>query len=470
MADGTTFPPFQTIPGLTPATALNFTDQLWINQAGLDRRCNIGDIANLMPTGAGVASFNGRIGAVTLTSADITGAGGATSAQLAAYLPLAGGNVTGTTNFSGAANFSAAANFTGPSGVGVSGGGMVFYASPVIEPGVTLQWVGSAGWADYVDPSSQERWWANSNIAALRMTPTGDATIAGGLTTGRTITSNSGALTAVTAKVTAAPALGVIDIDGPAGIGRNLAYTTSGVLRWTLGCGAAAESGGNAGSGLNLTPFDDTGVALPSVMTIQRATQVMNIAKLGVAGSTPHGVLIGQGSSAGATWTGVGGANQFLAGVAGADPVFRQPSSGDLSDVVARTTFTPTVTFSTPGDLTVAYTAQTGAYVKVGPMVMFWMNIQFTPTFTTAANTFCMSLPPIVPTDLLWGWSVRQLNGPASWPTGVTMFTPRCQNVGGVGNTIVLAGLGSGIAGSQLGAANFTSGVACIVSISGCYF
>jgi hypothetical protein len=75
MADGTTFPPFQTIPDLPPASGLNFTDQVWINQAGLDVRANLGDIAALMP--AHVVSFNGRTGDVALQIGDITGAGGA---------------------------------------------------------------------------------------------------------------------------------------------------------------------------------------------------------------------------------------------------------------------------------------------------------------------------------------------------------------------------------------------------------
>lgn len=45
--------------------------------------------------GSNVLSFNTRSGAVVLTTADVTGAGGATSAQLASYLPLAGGVMTG---------------------------------------------------------------------------------------------------------------------------------------------------------------------------------------------------------------------------------------------------------------------------------------------------------------------------------------------------------------------------------------
>jgi hypothetical protein len=45
---------------------------------------------------AGVTSWNGRTGAVTFTTTDLTGAGGATAAQLAGYLPLTGGTISGS--------------------------------------------------------------------------------------------------------------------------------------------------------------------------------------------------------------------------------------------------------------------------------------------------------------------------------------------------------------------------------------
>lgn len=48
-----------------------------------------------LATAGGVDSFNGRAGNVTLTQADITGAGGALASALANYLPLAGGTLTG---------------------------------------------------------------------------------------------------------------------------------------------------------------------------------------------------------------------------------------------------------------------------------------------------------------------------------------------------------------------------------------
>lgn len=52
-------------------------------------------------------------------------------------------------------------------------------------------------------------------------------------------------------------------------------------------------------------------------------------------------------------------------------------------------TWTPTITFATPGDLSVAYTTQSGIYVKIGDMVFASFSIQ-TSTFThTTASGDC---------------------------------------------------------------------------------
>ena len=399
------------------------------------------------PTSGG----NGTPAFRALTSADIPSLSGL-------YLPLAGGVVSGPTTFN--------AIVTG----NVNNDG--FHAA------------GSAGAIRgyLIYTGSSPRWWLQANATAESGSNAGSDFVIerysdGGTDLGAALTINraTGAATfsgTVTAKITAAlpTGVGVIDIDGPAGISRALEFSTSGTARWTFGAGAAGESGSNTGSNLNLVPYDDTGVALPSALTVQRNTSVMSIAKLGVAGSTPGGVLIGQGTNAAATWTAQGGAGQFLAGVAGADPAFRQPSSADLSDSVGRTTFAPTVTFGTPGDLTVAYTSQIGVYMKVGALILFYVSLGFTPTYTTATGTICISLPPIAPTDLFWAWPVRQLSGFPSWPTGVTTFVARNQTVGGVGACITLAGQGSTIAGAQMTSTQLPSGTAVNVAFSGYYF
>lgn len=54
-------------------------------------------------------------------------------------------------------------------------------------------------------------------------------------------------------------------------------------------------------------------------------------------------------------------------------------------------TWTPVVTFGTPGDVSVAYTVQQGRYVRMGALVVAWLDIGFTPTYTTAAGNFAIT-------------------------------------------------------------------------------
>jgi len=49
--------------------------------------------------------------------------------------------------------------------------------------------------------------------------------------------------------------------------------------------------------------------------------------------------------------------------------------------------WTPTLTFATPGDLSVVYSARVGKYTKIGRLVIVWFNIATsTFTFTTASG------------------------------------------------------------------------------------
>jgi len=49
-------------------------------------------------------------------------------------------------------------------------------------------------------------------------------------------------------------------------------------------------------------------------------------------------------------------------------------------------TWTPDFTFSTPGDLTVSYSSQVGNYRIIGKLCIATFTLEFTPTYTTAAN------------------------------------------------------------------------------------
>lgn len=49
-------------------------------------------------------------------------------------------------------------------------------------------------------------------------------------------------------------------------------------------------------------------------------------------------------------------------------------------------TFTPVLTFATPGDVSVVYAAQLGYFWRIGPLVFYTINLQCTPTHTTASG------------------------------------------------------------------------------------
>jgi hypothetical protein len=78
-------------------------------------------------------------------------------------------------------------------------------------------------------------------------------------------------------------------------------------------------------------------------------------------------------------------------------------------------TWTPSLSFATPGDLSVAYSARTGQYQKVGNKVTVWFQITTsTFTHTTASSYLRISgLPFNV-------GSVTQMDAGVGWWTGVT--------------------------------------------------
>lgn len=48
--------------------------------------------------------------------------------------------------------------------------------------------------------------------------------------------------------------------------------------------------------------------------------------------------------------------------------------------------FTPTVTFATPGDSSISYATRNGSYVRVGAAYLFTVVLEFTPTLGTASG------------------------------------------------------------------------------------
>jgi hypothetical protein len=124
---------------------------------------------------SGVTSFNGRAGAVTLTTADVSAAGGP-------YLPLGGGTLTGTLNGTGA-NFSGQVLVTGGDlGVSarVAGSYLSLNGAPTLANGANLILNGGGR----VSPYAAEFYWGAARTAWIDQS--------GGFTGAGAITSTNG--------------------------------------------------------------------------------------------------------------------------------------------------------------------------------------------------------------------------------------------------------------------------------------
>jgi hypothetical protein len=83
----------------------------------------------------------------------------------------------------------------------------------------------------------------------------------------------------ITGNLTVGNGLGapILKIDGGAGQNRNLDFTTTGTLRWDIAVNNVAETGGGAGSNLNINRFGDAGAFLGTAFSINRATGIVAV-------------------------------------------------------------------------------------------------------------------------------------------------------------------------------------------------
>ncbi len=131
---------------------------------------------------------------------------------------------------------------------------------------------------------------------------------------------------------------------------------------------------------------------------------------------------------------------------------------GALSSYLPVTSWTPSFTFGTPGDLSVAYALQEGYYIRIGDGVFLFMNISFTPTFTTASgNATFTGLPFAAHTVTAGaGFLGTVVNGSSvTYPAGNTSISSRVQP--GT-TTIILNGSGSVTASGNLTTTSMVTG------------
>ncbi len=121
--------------------------------------------------------------------------------------------------------------------------------------------------------------------------------------------------------------------------------------------------------------------------------------------------------------------------------------------------WSPTISFATPGDLSVSYAAQLGIYQRIGNTVILHFTIAFTPTYTTASGIFRITGVPVAasaasPLNFIGACSPAAT---MTWPVGST------QTFGslGIGASIVtVIGIGTGITGTSFTTVHVPSGVA----------
>ena len=150
--------------------------------------------------------------------------------------------------------------------------------------------------------------------------------------------------------------------------------------------------------------------------------------------------------SAGA-WTVVDGQIPFPAA---------QNASADANtlDDYEEGTWTPVLTFATPGDLVVAYGAQAGAYTKIGRLILLTCRVGTTTfTHTTASGACQVTGFPFT------GNGAVEHHGSLSWQ-GITKvgFTEWVPRFNGPTTTVDFMGSGSGQVRSQLAVGDMPTG------------
>jgi endosialidase-like protein len=241
--------------------------------------------------GIGVSSFNGRAGAITLTGADLSGAGGALLAS-----PALTGSPTAPTAAPGDSDTSiattafvqaaiAASGFLPLNGSGTMTGVLNLGAVGVGGSGINIEAPSGSFRSIFGTVGAVDRWrlslgngtaeTGGSVGSDFALTRYGDAGVL--QDSPLFIFRSSGQILISIAPNT--PGTGQTAWNAPAGTARGMVGTTAGSPRWGLILASSdAESGANAGSTFQLNRFSDAGASLGNVMSAARATGVVTFA------------------------------------------------------------------------------------------------------------------------------------------------------------------------------------------------
>lgn len=129
---------------------------------------------------------------------------------------------------------------------------------------------------------------------------------------------------------------------------------------------------------------------------------------------------------------------------------------GVLSTYTNFGTWTPTFTFATPGNLSMAYTSQLGFYSVIGNMVTITFTLVCTPTFTTASGACSVGGLPLTSNSTAGNRAIG-----AAYVSAITTFptttTSPVLQVAANATTMQLFGIGPSATTNNFTATNFTT-------------
>lgn len=254
-----------------------------------------------------VTSFMSRTGAVTLTSADVSAAGGALNASPvftgtpAAPTPVPGDNSTklATTAFVAAALSASGAGVSSvTAGAGLTGGGTGAVTLSIPAGGVAISMLASVATATLLGRSAAGAGPVSAQPAATVMTMLGAAPLVSPTFTGVPAAPTAAVGTSTTQLATTGfVAAGFLPLAGGtltgnmqvsgssfptftvnktvAGTSALFTGTFNGLQRWSLSVGdSTAESGSNVGSDFDVNSYSDAGAYLSTPLNIKRSTGV----------------------------------------------------------------------------------------------------------------------------------------------------------------------------------------------------
>ena len=129
-------------------------------------------------------------------------------------------------------------------------------------------------------------------------------------------------------------------------------------------------------------------------------------------------------------------------------------------------TWTPVVSCTTPGDLSVSFGTVIAEYDKIGPWVDIRLTIAMTLTYTTASGAWSITLPVAAKASSAPSF-IPYISGTAFvWPATATQMGLVTQSSSAVANLI---GAKSGAASTNLAVTAFTSGTAYTLRFAGRY-